>query len=664
MLKENQRIQSTIEGITRRYTSEEEHGLGLPASLAQFDPKSQQFVAAKFESKIKDIEKISQRQAVVTEEEQKFIQALRDYEKDAKPKYRTGVKIDEIHTLADVWEMLDTAVDDYEKGKKAGVWGRVRKAFGGLGENGAAVEQWLGLLPTESQYMSVVCGGIKLILKAAERMKSIQEATLSGLHDIPVLLNGAQRVLGIYRSSQRLIDLSDALYAATLTTLGHLLHYISRKSTKRAIEALFKQSSFEEDLMGKLGDMRKCRDAFNEEARICALEMQESCESMLQETSSGTRDIKEEIDSMKVFMLLTHKEQIRSQQFLREEALWARESNKRKEERDESMLFILNELYGALKSMPLVIREAWARNQPYDAAYVPLMCLSANAPEATGQKYTQSDLHHIILSRLDFNAKRIQLDVEENYEHGYTLLLSEQDCCVYALSSSDLASWITSPASRILVINGNMDSAQLHSPLSFLSARLVYTLDLLRERNSKGKHQVAAVHFFCGEHTDREDTMNSATAIINNLLAQLLSSFKDTNLERLVALGDFENNSLDDVLRRFKTALKLLHSTAVVFCIVDNLPFYLFSEQTSEHTQILVRCLIRLAHRQRKLQEKSGQGCTFKLLLTAPMQFMGSEFSLLKDDEVMNMPVPVPQSGGFTNMKWELDVGSEVARIA
>jgi hypothetical protein len=268
------------------------------------------------------------------------------------------------------------------------------------------------------------------------------------------------------------------------------------------------------------------------------------------------------------------------------------------------------------------------------------------------------------LSRLDFNAKRIQIDVQENYDYGATLPLNKQDRCVYVLSSSELASWITTPASCILVINGNMDSNQFRSPLSFISARLIYTLDLLRERSLNSNHQVAAVHFYCGEHASRGDRMNSATAIINNLLAQLLSSFKDIGVENLIALGDFQSNSLGDVWKRFKTFLKLLPRTAVVFCVMDNLPFYLVDEKTSRDTQTILRWLIKLTHKHRKSQEASGQACTFKLLLTAPVQFMEPEISALNDDEVMNIPVTVPQTGGFTDMKWEMGVGLEVDRIA
>jgi hypothetical protein len=194
-------------------------------------------------------------------------------------------------------------------------------------------------------------------------MKDIRDATLSGLGDIPVLLSGAQRVLGIYGSSQRLANLSDALYTATLTSLGHLLHYLGRKSAVRALEAVFRQSSFQKDLMGSLGDLRKCRDSFNEEARICEMEMQRMCRSMLQATGSDTKDIQENLARMQYFMVLTHDENLRAQEFLREEALWAHENMMRIEEDQEALKYTLNEVFEFFKSSPFALREAQGRSK-------------------------------------------------------------------------------------------------------------------------------------------------------------------------------------------------------------------------------------------------------------------------------------------------------------
>ncbi|OJJ37815.1 hypothetical protein ASPWEDRAFT_39556 [Aspergillus wentii DTO 134E9] len=54
-------------------------------------------------------------------------------------------------------------------------------------------------------------------------MKDLREEILKWLHDIPVLPNGSQRVLGAYNWPPKLQSLSDALYTATIAGLGKML---------------------------------------------------------------------------------------------------------------------------------------------------------------------------------------------------------------------------------------------------------------------------------------------------------------------------------------------------------------------------------------------------------------------------------------------------------
>lgn len=55
----------------------------------------------------------------------------------------------------------------YEIESIKGPWGKVRQAFRRLGENSAVFESWLMLLPSENNYLSVLCGGLKLILRVS-----------------------------------------------------------------------------------------------------------------------------------------------------------------------------------------------------------------------------------------------------------------------------------------------------------------------------------------------------------------------------------------------------------------------------------------------------------------------------------------------------------------
>jgi hypothetical protein len=97
-------------------------------------------------------------------EEDVFKEAMIEYENEAPQKYKTGVDPSKKHTITELGKTIDDAVDKYQAKDKKGVWGKIRNAFSKLGEGQEAMEGWLGLLPDQSEYFSVICGGLKLII--------------------------------------------------------------------------------------------------------------------------------------------------------------------------------------------------------------------------------------------------------------------------------------------------------------------------------------------------------------------------------------------------------------------------------------------------------------------------------------------------------------------
>ncbi|PYH32678.1 bZIP transcription factor [Aspergillus neoniger CBS 115656] len=211
------------------------------------------------------------------------------------------------------------------------------------------------------------------------------------------------------------------------------------------------------------------------------------------------------------------------------------------------------------------------------------------------------------------------------------------------------------PTFSILVVDVNAPRNHFQTPWSFTAARLVYTLDMMRANDSDNKDQIAAAHFFCGEHVDTSNELNSPT-IANEILSQLLSSFKHINLVPLPKMGEFDGDDMQAVCQRIECFLDLLPATAVVFCIIDGLSYYLAEEQTPEQANELLRWLIKLTRHQKKAREHL-EVCTCKLFLTAPRQLQGSYVTELKADEVLNVPIRPPRTGGFTEMKWEAGAG-------
>ena len=66
------------------------------------------------------------------------------------------------HTWKEVLEEVDVASSQYND--PSGFWGKIRKVFRRGGDNAGPASAWLALLPTQSEYFSVLCGGLKLII--------------------------------------------------------------------------------------------------------------------------------------------------------------------------------------------------------------------------------------------------------------------------------------------------------------------------------------------------------------------------------------------------------------------------------------------------------------------------------------------------------------------
>lgn len=96
-------------------------------------------------------------------EEDRFKQALKDYEATAKDKYKTGIDIEKVHSMAELWAMIDDLAQ--RRKDKKGLWRKIRFAFRKLGENEKPITGWLGLVPSENNYLSLFCGGLQMILK-------------------------------------------------------------------------------------------------------------------------------------------------------------------------------------------------------------------------------------------------------------------------------------------------------------------------------------------------------------------------------------------------------------------------------------------------------------------------------------------------------------------
>lgn len=147
--------------------------------------------------------------------------------------------------------------------------------------------------------------------------------------------------------------------------------------------------------------------------------------------------------------------------------------------------------------------------------------------------------------------------------------------------------------------------------------------------------------------------------MINSLLAQLLTQCKGLDLSAALKLGKFDDEDVRDVCKRFESAMAEVPAGTTVLCIIDSLPFYLDDNEVSEEAERLVRRLLRLVR-----AKSRKRPCAFKLLLTASNRLHSPDVHDLDEDEVLNVPGRLPNTGGFTAMKWNMGIGQQLESLA
>ncbi|ETS85095.1 hypothetical protein PFICI_03120 [Pestalotiopsis fici W106-1] len=275
-------------------------------------------------------------------------------------------------------------------------------------------------------------------------------------------------------------------------------------------------------------------------------------------------------------------------------------------------------------------------------------------------KVRPSQARKDLLRQLDYDREITRHDVASNYQIGPTLSKDEQERCLHAIKSFTFTQWMQSERSSVLVINGNgTGSGSRRSGLSFLCARLIYSLDQIRfgGKPTSGnitRPEIVPIHFFCGEHlhNDTSESWESPSGVANSLLVQLVSQCQDVDVSRLPSSRylDVNDANVKDGLGLLRLLMKQLPSHFIVFCIVDALSFYANNDQASKAAQRLVAGLISIAQAS-KTGRKSR--AIFKLLLTAPSRLRTTEVGELSQEQILNIPKTLPGKGGLTTMKWD-----------
>ena len=166
-------------------------------------------------------------------QKREFIATVNEHNAAAKDGGSIHMDTNADYTWSDVLSAQESFSQGREIETSRGVKGLIYKPLRKFGDNSETLESWLKLLPTESHYLSVLCGGLTLILGAARQMSEIRENVRSFVEDLPSRLSKAEAYIDIFKDSLELHRCSANLYMAILSTLDNIVRtyhkHVARK---------------------------------------------------------------------------------------------------------------------------------------------------------------------------------------------------------------------------------------------------------------------------------------------------------------------------------------------------------------------------------------------------------------------------------------------------
>ncbi len=205
---------------------------------------------------------------------------------------------------------------------------------------------------------------------------------------------------------------------------------------------------------------------------------------------------------------------------------------------------------------------------------------------------------------LRHDPEAAQFDVNRTLSAGRVLNLREQERTEYLMASSRFKQWLTSRTSEVLLVNGNADTPNRSSPVSFACALLVSSLASFPS--------TITLSFFCSFHTDSSDPETGSRMMIASLVCQLLENHQDFDLSFLAPdqKYDLQDHKIGTLCSLFKNLLRQLPEGQLVFCMVDGVSYYEYGERRDDTCKVL-GMLAALTH-----DEKLN--AVFKLLISSP----------------------------------------------
>lgn len=209
--------------------------------------------------KTNELSKAEEEKEVEDRHCKQFAETLQRFEDGLPENHKPHFNLRGKHSWTEVIEEAKIAEMKYaKKADKESRFGRVRGLFRLLQKRSPAIDSWLGLLPSQSEYGSLICGGLKLVLCAATKMGEIRESIIRAMATIPDEVEKAQLLLDYNEDldTTRLLKKVSELYYVVFDLIEYIIAWYGQKSGIRHFKAMLQQDVYEKKLEEKVDDFK------------------------------------------------------------------------------------------------------------------------------------------------------------------------------------------------------------------------------------------------------------------------------------------------------------------------------------------------------------------------------------------------------------------------
>ncbi|KAL2786505.1 hypothetical protein BJX66DRAFT_342097 [Aspergillus keveii] len=436
-------------------------------------------------------------------------EVILSFESTLPTKYKTQFDIKAKHSWDEVIQEAKSAEAKYnDKGIGDSASKRARRFFRALQKRSAAVEGWMEVFPTQNLYANIICGGFKVVLRAATRMNAVKDFIIEALATIPDEVERAQLMMDCHQNilpSERLYRSVSQLYSTVFKLLEHIVLWFSQRLGHKILKAVMQQGEYERHLEAIVKEFKTSVSNVKAEADVCS--------------QHRLRDLDRKVD--------------RHQMELRE---------------------LLQRLHDLLTN--------GSKLRPHLGDFQQLQGVRYQ-----GKAISRQSLCDAVLRYSEDVPPR---DLATMLLYGRDLSLKEQDRAVHVIESKQLKKWLLAPQSSILLVNGNASNLDLPaSATSFVAAYFAQSLQSVPKSRLSCLYWFTNQHRDL-QHDADANVHGALRSLIGQLL-HTRNTFDLHFIKRRTAKAIRDKNDLDVLCNLFEELIHQLQENTVTFCIVDAL---------------------------------------------------------------------------------------------